>query len=177
MSEKPHLQKRFCLVLNGPSCGGKSSVAEALTKRYGGIFNAKRDGIKWLISDYASGKYVGVLDEMLIATQGIALAHGLSVLQEGWRPEPDRLVDLARKHKVPIYFANVSAPREVLQERFRERVTVKKEGARIANKDPGRFEELHQLYESTKVQTPLEFDSSQQSPDEMVDEIVAHILG
>ena len=47
-------ENQFILILNGPSCGGKSSIADILMSKYEGLFNSKGDKIKWLISQYES---------------------------------------------------------------------------------------------------------------------------
>lgn len=168
---------QFFLAVNGPSCGGKSSVAKALASRIPGLFNAKRDHVKWLISDYASERYTDVLKDMLAGMIDAALAHGLSVVKEDLHEKPERLERLGSKHGVPIYFVNVTAPQDVLRARFRERIEAKKRGAKIANTSWERFELLRQRYENNKVSTPLEFDSSQQSPDGIAEKILSHIRG
>ena len=165
-------QEQFFLVLDGPSCGGKSSVADVIQSRLPGVFNARLDKIKWLISDYASKRYDTVLEEMMFAMTEATLKHDLSVVWEGSGRLLRSLKQLAAKQNVPIVFANISAPKDVLHSRFQERIEAKAQGARVANTDVSRFERVRQLYEETKVDTPLEFDSSTQSPAETADDIV-----
>ncbi len=81
--QKPKLrEKQFFLVVNGPSCGGKSTVTNLLIEEYGNIFQAKSDAIKWLISDYDSSLHREVVHEMTLATVRTALQNGLSVLSK-----------------------------------------------------------------------------------------------
>lgn len=176
MSEHLKLsEKQFLLVLNGPSCGGKSSVAKIILEKYSGIYNAKSDQIKWLISGYKSVTYREVVDDMTMATIDQALLYGLPVIKEGGLWVLDKLKELAKKHSVSFFIANISAPKEVLDERFQERIQAKKNGARIANVDPARFDEIHELFLKTKTDTPLSFDSSASSPEDIAREIVAYI--
>lgn len=165
------------LVLNGPSCGGKSTTADLFMERYGGIFNAKYDRIKWLISDYSPERDRDIIYEMTLEVARVALKNKLSVLKEGALFEPERLVRLAKDFNVPFFVANVSAPAKILEKRFLERIEAKKNGAKVANADPARFRELNKMYLDTKMDSPLEFDSSTQSPEEIVQAISGYMAG
>ena len=175
MSKPKLTTSEFLLLVNGPSCGGKSTVSKILLEKYGNIFNAKGDHIKWLISDYDAPTHRGVVHEMTIELIKIALANGLSVLKEGGLFESEKLVQIANEHNVPFFVSNISAPREVLDARFLERIESKKNGAKISNVDPKRFNELYEMYLNTKIESPLEFDSSKQSPEEIADIISDYI--
>jgi|GEM_PF-1197731 predicted kinase len=179
MGQREFKQGQFFVVIHGPSCGGKSSINREIQSRFTGVFDARQDKVKWLISDYSSKKYYKkyseVLEDMLSKMIGVALKHGLSVIKEGMREDPKKLKQLAKRSNVPIFFINVSAPKKVLISRFKDRLTIPKPGAKLANKCPKRFEQMRIFYENTKVKTSLEFDSSNQSPKEMVDEILKFI--
>jgi hypothetical protein len=167
--------KQFFLILNGPSCGGKSSVADVIKSKVPKLFNAKQDTIKWLISDYASQKYTEALEEMIHNMIKIALHHKLSVIKEGMRDSVDDLKKIATKAKVPIFFANISPPKETLDARFKIRIEAKKHGAKIGNTNTKRFYELKKFYEDTKVETPLEFNNSLLSSEEIANKIMDYI--
>jgi predicted kinase len=175
MEKEKITDKQFFLIINGPSCGGKSAVADALHDKYEGIFNAKSDRIKWLISDYNSSKHRGVVHEIVLEALKVALKNGLSVIKEGAIWKPEELIGIAEDYKAPLFIVNVSAPEDVLEKRFQERVEKKKLGAQIANVDPERFRELNKMYLDSKMETPLEFDSSTQAASEMVEKIISHI--
>ncbi|MFC1608746.1 hypothetical protein ACFL3M_01015 [Patescibacteria group bacterium] len=85
------------------------------------------------------------------------------------------MLEVAEEFNIPVFVANVSAPREVLDERFSERIEAKKKGAKISNVDPERFWEFCEMHYENKMETPLEFDSSVQSPEEIACAIVKHI--
>ena len=178
MTNKEKLsQKQFLLILNGPSCGGKSNVSNILTERYGGIYNAKSDAIKWFISDYNPHVHRTAVYEMTLETIRVALKHGLSVIKEGALYKPEKLIQIAQEYSIPVFIANVSAPKDVLEERFQERIESKEknQNAKIANVDPHRFNELYEMYIETKMESPLEFDSSKQTAEEITDNIVSYI--
>lgn len=168
--------KQFLLILNGPSCGGKSAVSDVLFDKYGGIYKAKSDAIKWLISDYDAKRHRGIVFRMTLETVRVALGAGLSVVKEGALHDAGKeLVVMAKKAKARFFVANISAPWDVLKTRFAERIAMKKKGAKISNASPKRFKELYNMYLGEKMKTELEFDSSTQSPEKIVDEIVLYI--
>lgn len=175
MSKEKIIDKQFLLILNGPSCGGKSAVSDIIFETYGSIYKAKSDAIKWLISDYDANLHRGVVHIMTFETMRVALSHGLSVMKEGGSWEPEKYVALAGMAHVPLFIANVEAPWAVLAARFEARKEAKKQGAKISNTDPKRFKELYDMYIDTKMKTELEFDSSTQSPEEIAGKIVFYI--
>jgi predicted kinase len=167
--------KQFFLILNGPSCGGKSTTADAIKEKLPKVFNARQDRIKWLISDYGLGKYKTVVEEMVFSMIEIALNNKLSIIKEGVLDKPTKFETLAKKHKVPFFIANISAPEETLQKRFKKRLVAVKKGAKIANTSQERFNFLMKLHEETKTKTELEFDSSKITPEEIANKIINYI--
>ena len=175
MTKEKIIDTQFLVVVNGPSCAGKSAVADVLVQKYGGIFHAKADVVKWLISDYDPPTHWGIVHRLMLALMQSALAEGLSVVKEGGSYEPEKYVALAGSAQVPLYIVNVDAPWEVLTTRFEKRIEAKREGARVANADPARFKQLYDRYHAVKVDTPLSFDSSTQTPEEIASAIVAYM--
>ncbi len=175
MSKEKLSTKQFLLIINGPSCGGKTTTADILLERYGGIFNAQSDRIKWLISDYDSGTHRGIVHQMTLATIEVALKNNLSVLKQGALYEPENIIQIAKDLDIPFFIANISAPKEVLDKRFLGRIDAKKNGVKVANVDPVRFQELYDMYLATKMETSLEFDSSIKTPEDIATLIGKHI--
>ncbi|MFC1623302.1 hypothetical protein ACFL16_02775 [Patescibacteria group bacterium] len=175
MKKEKLTEKQFILILDGPSCGGKTTAANMILESFGGIFDAQSDRIKWLISDYAADVYRDIVLEMTMEAVKIALKNGMSILRQGAIYGKDEMLEVAREFDVPVFVANISAPKEVLDERFSERIVAKKKGAKISNVDPARFWELCEMHNENKMETPLEFDSSTQSPEEIACAIVRHI--
>lgn len=176
ISPKERLQDRqFFLLFNGPSCGGKSTVSDIIFERYGGIYKAKGDVIKWLISDYQPNEHRRIVHLMTMETLRIALAQGLSVMKEGGSWEPEAYAELSKAANVPLVVVNIEAPWEVLLSRFEKRIEAKKQGMQISNTDPKRFKEIYDRYLSTKVKSELEFDSSKETPEQIVEQIVFYM--
>lgn len=170
--------KQFMLIINGPSCGGKSSASDVITGNYGGIFNSRNDTIKWLISDYEPSRHKVQVQNITLAATRAALVSGFSIIKEGafWS-EPQDYVNLAEEMNVPLIVANVEAPWDVLMSRFEKRVEAKKQGAKkIANVDPQKFKNIYDAYIEAKVDTPLNFDSSVQTPEEIAETIVKYVM-
>ena len=168
-------EKQFLLIINGPSCGGKSTTSDLFLEQFEEIFNAKSDHIKWLLSGYFASKHRDIIHEITKAMIERALDNGVSVLKEGAIFQPEKLVEIADDRKIPCYIVNVSAPWEVLAKRFESRIEAKKKGARISNTSHDRFKEIYEMYLDSKMKTDLEFDSSEKSPEEIVREIVSYI--
>ncbi len=167
--------EQFLLILKGPSCGGKSSISDIIFEKYAGIYKAKSDAIKWLISDYQSTRHRGIVHLMTLGTMRTALSNGLSVLKEGALWGPETYVEMSKELNIPLFIANIEAPWDVLESRFEKRIEAKEQGARISNVDPKRFKELYDMYLDSKMKTEMEFDSSKESPEEIVKQIVSYI--
>lgn len=176
MQREKIIDKQFLLIINGPSCGGKSSVSNVLFEKYDGIFNAKGDTIKWLISGYTPLTHRSAVHDMIVDIIKIAIPHKFSILKEGASYEPEKYIEIAKANNLLLFIVNIEAPWEVLTKRFEERIEAKKQGVKkIANVDPVRFKELYEEYNKTKMDTPLVFDSSKQSPEDIAEQIVKYM--
>lgn len=172
---KQNLADKQCmLIINGPSCAGKTSVADMLL-RYDNIFYAKYDALKWLVSNYTPTDHKTLVSDMALLLAEHAVKNGFSIISEARGEAADGYLAFAAEKSIPMYRVNVEAPWEVLEERFQVRIEAKKQGARISNVDPKRFKELYDRYVEVKVETELTFDSSKQSPEEIADTIVRYI--
>jgi predicted kinase len=177
MAKDKLTEKQFMLIINGPSCGGKSSVSDIITGEYGGVFNSRNDTLKWLISDYEPSMHKVVVQDITLAATRAAISANLSVIKEGafWS-EPEDYVKLAEDTGLPLFVANVEAPWDVLASRFEARIQAKKQGVKkIANVDPAKFKAIYDMYRETKADTELNFDSSLQTPEEIANVIVDYI--
>ncbi len=169
--------KQFFLIINGPSCAGKSSVSDILTETYGNIYKGKSDAIKWLISDYTPDTHRGIVHLMTLETIRVALTQGLSAIKEGALWETEKYTEIAKSLDIPLFIANIEAPWEVLLSRFEARVETKRQGAdkKIANTSPTRFKELYDMYHAAKMTTDMAYDSSKQTSQEIAEQISSYI--
>jgi predicted kinase len=111
------------VLVDGPSCGGKSTVADALWERRAGWYLARGDRIKWLISGYQSERHRPTVDAMLIATARVALKQGMSVIVDGpGLCGPGSFMALAREFGLQPVVVEVTAAAHVLHARFDDRV-------------------------------------------------------
>jgi predicted kinase len=168
-------EKQFLLLINGPICGGKSTTVEKLFVTYSGLCKVQGDFIKLQISGYEANKQRNIVYEMSIAMTLAALQQGLPVIKEGATYQPERYREIVKQFNIPVYVANISAPWEILVKRWQEREDAKNAGLRAKNADFARLEVMYNMYLNAKMETPLEFDSSVQSTQEIVDQISQHI--
>jgi broad-specificity NMP kinase len=164
----------FILILHGPSCGGKSTLSDILFKRYGNIFKGKSDTLKRLISDYDPITHRDFVTALTLVTMKYALEQGFSVIKEGGLHGLNETVEFSKSMNIPLFIVNISAPWHVLAIRFEERIGKPIPGVKI-NTNTDRFKEIYEEYLSTKLETPLEFDSSELTPEEIVEKIVSAV--
>lgn len=168
--------KPFILLIDGPSCGGKSTVGEVIIKSFKNIFHAHTDIIKWLISDYYAPTHRPIVFEITNKAMEVALKNKLAVLKEGTQWQPQVYVKMAKKFNVPLYIVNIEAPWEVIVRRFEERLeSRRKNGAKISNTSKKRLKELYNLYHMNKMNPTLEFNSTNINPEKIAEEIVKYI--
>ncbi|MFA4931184.1 MAG: AAA family ATPase [Patescibacteria group bacterium] len=165
---------QFLLILNGPYCAGKSSVAQYLLDNYDGIFRAWRDRIKWMIAGYQAERDGKITAEMTMALIDVALSHGLSVVQDqaitlGWEGKYQLM---AKKYETKLIEVNIEASYEVLEKRFAERVAAAKVGAKISMTDPEKMREQYFYYQKHKNNDNLTYFSDQKTPVEIAEEII-----
>ena len=75
--------EKVLIVINGPTCGGKSSVTAELGKLRRGFFHLSYDRIKWCFLDYKSGSHADDIYKMLIALTEECVAAGVSIIKDG----------------------------------------------------------------------------------------------
>lgn len=166
------------LLINGPMCSGKSSVAELLLKKWPGSFRVSGDKIKWLISDYSADKYsgTGTVNRMLFKLAEAAIAENLSLIIEGnigimknWRT---KYADLAARNNLRFVEFNIEADFETLKKRFEERIAnAEKIGGHISVRTLEGMKERYDAYVSLRDSKIKSFDSFAISPEEIALEI------
>ncbi len=171
------MSKRFILIIQGPMCSGKSSVAKILISKYPELFHASGDNIKWFISDYSAEKYSGkgIITRLLSSLVSQAVLESLSVLIEGnvgLQKDVKIFSDIAEKNEFNFIQVNIEAPYNVLLDRFNKRVEdALEKKTNISVKTEENMKKRYEGYQEFKDKTLPTFDSSKMSPEKIADEI------
>ena len=156
---------KFVLIIYGPPCSGKTEIVNLLFARHGGLFRVTADRTKWFISDYAAGKYVGIMPRMLLALASSAIAESFPLVVEGntnilkgqWRDYQS----LAEKHGARFFEVNLEAPLGILKGRFEHRIALaESRKIRIAVKNFAGVKQRYKIYLAHKKDSILTLDSS-----------------
>jgi adenylate kinase family enzyme len=171
----------FILLINGPQCAGKSTVAELLLNSYPNLFHITGDKIKWLISDYAQSKQKysesDVINKMLYKLSESAIVEGFSLLIEtniglmkSWIPKYKALAD---SNEFVYLELNIEAPYDVLKERFEKRAqSAKAQGSKISVTKVDDMKLRFDGYQKYKNSSVPTLDSYRMSSEEILNQIV-----
>jgi len=116
-----------CIVVSGPPCAGKSTLARAVAAASGWPLLAKDEYKERIFDALGTGerdwsrRVSGLAWELLIAEAGRLRGAGASCIVEGNLREPQRAALRALAHAAPFVEVQVRAAPEVLLARYRER--------------------------------------------------------
>jgi predicted kinase len=169
--------KQFILIVNGPICGGKSFLIDSIMDNYKKVFRLSANKIKFLISDYTPERDRVAVQECLLILAEKMLQNGMSLVLEGGSVAQgtlnESLYRLAEKYHMNVVTVNVEAPLEVLKNRFEERLaTAATRGSKLSVTTDDGYMERYNAYLAIKKDSQKTFDSSTQSPEEMMKEIL-----
>ena len=173
------MEKVF-ILLNGPTCVGKSTLIAELGKLREGFFHLSYDRVKWCFLDYKSGTYRDEIDQMLVALTKECIRAGMSAIKDGGiykeRPANIEIISLFKNAGYKIIEVNLEAPQHVLRARFYNRVEQAKLGHhKFANLSEDRFWELNQMYENSKDPSLKTYDTSVMTSEEIAKDILSLI--
>lgn len=161
-------------MINGLSCGGKSSVTEILLSKNKNLFRVSTDKIKWFISKYDWNKHSEIIYRLSIELAKAALSEGFSLLIEGMNLDhKDKDFKLiAKKNKMNFFEVNIEPPFAIALKHFKNRIKESKlTGTKISNKNEKRFRDICRVYFENKNEKIPSFDSSILSPEEIAKKI------
>jgi adenylylsulfate kinase-like enzyme len=166
---------KFVVYILGTSCAGKSTVEDLLKKEIPGMYTLNYDKTKWQFSDYHrdthKDRVKSLIKDFFEATCRAGHSILLITLIED-RGEYKSFVDIAVENNYKFLPVQLTAPKDILLKRFRERIkSAKKAGSKISVTDENLF--LKNM--SRKFFVPdntSKFDSSKQSPEDIVGEIL-----
>lgn len=170
---------KFILILNGPSCAGKTSIARYFSSRYKSIFTPRGDQIKWMISDYKRDnlEYKKQILKMVFGLINFAIKEGFSIVHDWSILDSDRkkLKLLAKRYGFVFIEVNVEADFCTISKRFDERIKAAKSGARISLIDPKIMKERYEHYFNSKDKKLPTFDSGKFSSEKISKKIISLI--
>lgn len=142
------------IVLNGSPCSGKSTLAKRIIEERDHFYRLSYDSQKWLFSHYKPDTHFEDVMEILAAiTEKVCeLNYNVVCSSVMYRSTRERLLGIAKKHGYEILEINLSAPFEMLEKRFEERVARALEDPRnkTSNTSKERFKQIYSTYEQEK---------------------------
>lgn len=161
------------ILLNGPSCSGKSTVVKSILRQRKHLFHLSYDSLKWSFSQYSPNEQADDVRTALLSLAGSVFKMKYdvicdSVLFREWRV---RLLDLALKYSYGVEEINFEASQETLLNRFDQRVAdaFTNPERKISNLSKERFRELCDTYAKEKSVSATTFRTDQLSIDELTE--------
>ncbi len=163
-------------MLNGHSCGGKSTVVKRLMAERERLYQLSYDSQKWLFSKYAPAAQMEDVRTILRVLAGAVCEMKYDIICDSalYREPRERLFDIPRAHGYDIVEINLEASWEVLQKRFDERLAsaLAQPERKISNTSKDRFKELYDIYEAEKNPDA----TTVRTDEEDIDAVIAKVL-
>ncbi len=160
--------KQYILLVSGPLCSGKTSLAEVFMKKETRVFRASFDTIKRLISNFDAEKNRGIVTELVFSLSKEAFKKNFSLYVEGSASIFEKMREfyktLAEENNIIFLEINLEAPIEVLKKRLEERV---KSGKALVVTNMEQFMRRYNLYIEHKDSTLETYDTSKNTPEEI----------
>ena len=167
------------IVINGPSCAGKSTIVDKIFETKQDIFWLKFDAIKRFFIDYDSSSDKQKVTEILVVIGKDRIERQEDILLEDHNAVSDykntEVLDYAKEKGYSVYEYNIEAPYDVLLSRFRLRASNPRPGIKI-NSSEKRHKSFYDKYLEGKNANIKTFDTSLQSAEEISKEILSDIL-
>lgn len=159
----------------GPMTAGKSTLAEFLKDHIDRIYIVDFDVVKRQISNYYSPRDREIATEITYDTLASAAKSELPIV--ALLPPPkdqvsyERIADIAKQNDRQLINIEITAPVDVLVERYRERIkSVTKSGDSVKLRTPEEFKQAVKSPYYKPVDT-YSLDSSQLSPNEIFEQV------
>ena len=128
-------QKKFIISFVGSPCAGKSTAAKLLSDKLSDIYFVSYDKQKWFLSGFDRHKHYGLVKEITFGLFEMLCQKGVPIQLEYFRTEEEyqKCVEVSKKYGYTLICIELTAPRDVLIERFRERVSeAKRTGEKLS---------------------------------------------
>jgi len=157
----------FFLIINGPSCSGKSTIIKEIMKTEKNLFHLSYDALKWSFSQYSSKAHYQEVAELITHTAKFAFKKEHNVISDSslYKKDRDKLITLAKEHKYRVIEINLEAELSILEKRFAERASsaLATPGSRISNTSKERYKELTDVFEQEKNSEAIEIRTDNQT--------------
>ncbi len=159
------------IIINGPSCAGKSTIIDEFFLYKKKFFWLKYDAIKRFFVDYNPISDKEKVQELVILVGKNRIDKDENILFEN---RIDEVVDYAECKGYSIFEFNIEAPYEILLQRFRERMLNIKTGIKV-NTSESRHREIYNAYTLHKKNNTITFDTSILTKEEIVLQIIKSV--
>ncbi len=162
------------IIINGQSCGGKSTTVKTLLENHKHFFKLSYDNVKRFYVDYKADTHMDMVYEMLSSMSKTAIVQGYDCISDGsWRGEKTKDIrEVFEDHGYSIYEFNIEADINVIRQRFAEKV---KESAEknipISNTSVERLEQLNDTYQLEKNKNAVTYRSDRMTIEQIVSDI------
>lgn len=164
------------LLLNGPSCSGKSTVVKRVLAEQGHFYKLSYDAQKWLFSKYDRHEHFEDVEKVVLALAREVTDLGYNIICDSGlhKENREKILAIARVHDYEIIEVNLEADYDTLLRRFDERIMEARinPNAKISNTSKERFKELYDTYIAEKNPKAVTFDTGVLRPDQVYQEIV-----
>jgi len=164
------------LILNGPSCAGKSTAVKQIMSQKDQLFHLSYDSLKWSFSQYSPEKHSTQVHTLMLAVaistfkMKCDIICDSGVLYKDWR---EKLITLSTEHGYDIVEINLEANFDILSQRFDERVkkALSQPEVRMSNFSKKKHQKLYEDYQKENNNKALTLRTDIHSPEEIVSEI------
>ncbi len=167
MQGKHNINMKKLILINGPSCAGKSTVVSSFFEAKKDIFWLKYDAVKRFFVDYEPATDKQKVVDLLTVIAKDRITKNETILAEGLIDESFYdIQQFAKDSGYTIYEFNIEAPYDVLLARFRERVKNPIPGIKI-NSSEDKHLEIYTRYQSTKNQNAVTLNTNVMTPEDI----------
>jgi len=165
------------VLINGPSCAGKSTAVDSVMKNKENYFRLSYDSIKWSFSNYVAFKYSDEIYNLMLIIMNEMCRVKFDIICDSviFKEHRQELTEVAEKYGYKIVSINLEANYDIVLTRYEQR---KKEIAENLHKEPThtsleKFKELFDRYHNEKDPDAVTFDTGKQTQEEVSTEVLA----